>query len=103
MGKKFKAQPVPSHVYMPLDEEIMEKNESRRKYVKEYCQDLLKSQVQPFNFELREQEKKVQRAMSAPVKKTTKPPKNNFKAEPVPKQVFDTKIDEKLQEEEELR
>merc|ERR1712126_136361 len=77
--------------------------ETRRKHVKEYCQNLLQSQVKPFNFEIREQEKKAQRAMSAPIKRADKPPKHNFKAKPVPKKVFDTKIDEKLQEDEELR
>ena len=102
-AKKFKAQPVPSHVYLPLYEGIMEEKESRRKYVKEYCQQMLQSQVKPFNFELREEEKKNQRAMSAPVKRSEKPIKSNFKAKPVPKKIFNPKIDEKLQEEEELR
>ncbi|XP_005111756.3 protein FAM161A [Aplysia californica] len=102
-AKKFKAQPVPSHVYLPLYEEIMEKNETRRKYAKEYCQDLLKSQVKPFNFEIREQEKKAQRVQSAPVKRPEKKVKTTFKAKPVPKNVFNTDVDEKLMEDEELR
>ncbi|XP_059157241.1 protein FAM161A-like [Physella acuta] len=99
--KKFKAQPVPSHVYLPKYEEIMEKNESRRKYVKQYCQELLQSQVKPFNFEIREQEKKRQ-SHSAPLLKTDKP-KPVFKAKPVPQHIFSPEIDEKLMAEEELR
>ena len=100
--KKFKARPVPSHVYLPKFEEIMEKNESRRHYVKQYCQELLKSQVKPFNFEVREEEKKKQRAHSAPIKRPERP-KSGFKAKPVPAHIFKPDVDEKLQEEEELR
>ncbi|CAL1529406.1 unnamed protein product [Lymnaea stagnalis] len=100
--KKFKAQPVPSHVYLPKYEEIMERNESRRQYVKQYCQELLKSQVKPFKFEIREKEKKLQSAQSAPLRKPEKP-KPNFKANPVPKHIFSSEIDEKFLEEEELR
>ncbi|GFS04802.1 protein FAM161A-like [Elysia marginata] len=100
--KKFKARPVPSHVYLPKFEEIMERNESRRHYVKQYCQELLKSQVKPFNFEIREEEKKKQRAQSAPIKRSERP-KNGFKAKPVPAHIFKADVDEKLQEEEELR
>ncbi|RUS73601.1 hypothetical protein EGW08_018644 [Elysia chlorotica] len=100
--KKFKARPVPSHVYLPKYEEIMEKNESRRHYVKQYCQELLKSQVKPFNFEVREEEKKKQRAQSAPIKRPERP-KNGFKAKPLPTHIFKPDVDEKLQEEEELR
>ncbi|KAI8784547.1 protein FAM161A [Biomphalaria glabrata] len=100
--KKFKAQPVPSHVYLPKYEEIMEKNESRRQYVKQYCKELLESQVKPFHFETREKEKKMQRAQSAPVKRT-QVFKTTFKAKPVPKHIFSPEIDEKFLEEEELR
>ena len=100
--KKFKARPVPSHVYLPKFEEIMERNESRRHYVKQYCQDLLKSQVKPFNFEIREEEKKKQRAQSAPIKRPERP-KSGFKAKPVPAHIFKADVDERLQEEEELR
>ena len=42
-----------------------EKNEARRRYVKSYCQEMLKSQEKPFNFSKREEEKKFQRAKSA--------------------------------------
>lgn len=100
--KKFKAQPVPSHVYLPLYEEIMERNETRRRYIKQYCRELLESQVKPFNFEIREQEKKFQRAHSVPVRRPERVNKG-FKARPVPKHIFSPEIDEKILEEEELR
>ncbi|GFN83094.1 protein fam161a-like [Plakobranchus ocellatus] len=100
--KKFKARPVPSHVYLPKFEEIMERNESRRQYVKQYCSELLKSQVKPFNFEIREEEKKKQRAQSAPIKRPERP-KSGFKAKPAPTHIFKPDVDERLQEEEELR
>lgn len=100
--KRFKAQPVPAHVYLPKYEEIMERNETRRKYIKQICQELLESQVKPFNFDIREKEKKSQRAHSAPVKRPDRT-SHSFKAKPVPRHIFSQDIDEKLMEEEELR
>ncbi|KAH9496128.1 hypothetical protein Btru_012128 [Bulinus truncatus] len=100
--KKFKAQPIPAHVYLPKYEEIMEKNESRRQCIKHYCKELLESQVKPFHFEIREKEKKMQRTLSAPVNHSQEI-KQSFKAKPVPKHIFSPEIDEKFLEEEELR
>ncbi|BFZ06957.1 hypothetical protein BsWGS_09996 [Bradybaena similaris] len=100
--KRFKAQPVPAHIYLPKYEEIMERNETRRKYIKQICQELLESQVKPFNFDIREKEKKSQRARSAPIKRPDRT-SHSFKAKPVPRHIFSQDIDEKLLEEEELR
>ncbi|KAK3094026.1 hypothetical protein FSP39_023139 [Pinctada imbricata] len=100
--KKFKAQPVPAHVYLPLYDEISEKNEARRREVKQYSEELLRSQERPFNFATREVEKqKHKRAYSAPQERGKT--KNEFKARPVPTHIFDKTIDNKIQEEEEYR
>ncbi|KAK7103174.1 protein FAM161B-like [Littorina saxatilis] len=108
--KKFKAQPAPAHIYLPLYDEIQEKNETRRRYAKQYCKDILKSQEKPFSFTKREEEKKQQRFRSATIAeriahsaqqaKTRQP---TFVARPVPGFVYDTAQSEKLMEDEEYR
>ncbi|KAK3595558.1 hypothetical protein CHS0354_021669 [Potamilus streckersoni] len=104
--KKFKAAPVPAHVYLPLHQEIMEKQEERRRYVKQYCTELLKSQEKPFNFLKRDQDRKKHEALhecSDNVTIKDKTEKQTFKANPVPKHIFDKSIDDKMLEEEEYR
>ena len=103
--KTFKASPAPAHIYLPLFDEINEKNEARRRYVKQYCQEMLKSQEKPFNFIKREEDRKKVRCNSAPPKQKVaeKVAKSVFKAKPVPEYLFDKSIDEKIQEEEEYR
>jgi protein FAM161A len=107
--KKFKAQPVPAHVYLPLYDEIKEKNETRRRYVKQCCQDLLKSQEKPFNFTKREEEKKQQRVQSATVAERIARSaelarkKEKFKARPVPEFVYGSSARDRQLEEEEYR
>ncbi|KAL3873134.1 hypothetical protein ACJMK2_036288 [Sinanodonta woodiana] len=104
--KKFKAAPVPAHVYLPLHQEIMEKKEERRRYVKQYCAELLKSQEKPFNFLKRDYDRKKHDALhecSDNVIAKNKTEKQTFKANPVPKHIFDKSIDDKMLEEEEYR
>ena len=48
--KKFKAKPVPAHIYIPKYRDIMEAQETRRRYIRKHCADLVKSIEQPFNF-----------------------------------------------------
>ncbi|XP_067682291.1 protein FAM161A-like [Haliotis asinina] len=100
--KKFKASPAPAHIYLPLYDEIQEKNEARRRYVKQYCTEMLKSQEKPFNFMTREEEKKRSKPSPAPVVKPAKQ-KPLFKAKPVPEYLYDNTVNEKLSEEEEYR
>ncbi|XP_062593301.1 protein FAM161A-like [Saccostrea cucullata] len=98
--KKFKAQPVPAHVYIPLYDEINEKNEARKRYIKQYSQELLKSQEKPFKFHTREREdEKHVRTSSEPVERDV----HTFKARPVPGYLYDSSIDDQLKEEEEYR
>ena len=108
--RKFKAKPVPAHVYMPLFDEKMEEVESRRKYIRENCKELLKSKEQPFNFMKREEERKKYRHKNCENNNKAKarseiekPPPTKFKARPFPAHIFDNSVVDQLQEEEEYR
>ncbi|KAK2146067.1 hypothetical protein LSH36_635g01004 [Paralvinella palmiformis] len=103
--KKFKARPVPSHVYMPLFQEIMEEKESKRRYVQKASAEMLLSMQKPFKFDIREkEEKKFRRTHSTPCDTDiNKKPPTSFKARPFPVRIFDDEIDERLREEEEYR
>ncbi|XP_074920540.1 protein FAM161A isoform X2 [Chelonoidis abingdonii] len=97
--KKFRANPVPASVFLPLYHEIMERNEERRKFVKERSKDILLASQRPFQFIKREEQRKEIRKMqlkdlSLPEKKT-----KLFQAKPVPKSVYSPAIN-KLKEEE---
>ena len=104
LSKKFKATPVPAHVYLPLYDEIMEQSESRRRHVRAMSEELLRSQEKPFNFTKREADKKQHQLMKrqcSEERKTDKVP--GFKAKAVPNYIFDKSVDDKLMEEEEYR
>ncbi|KER32834.1 hypothetical protein T265_01126 [Opisthorchis viverrini] len=51
---RFRAQPIPAHVYLPRYEQITEENARRREAVKAYSQEILKQTEKPFSFTLRE-------------------------------------------------
>ncbi|XP_043367912.1 protein FAM161A isoform X2 [Dermochelys coriacea] len=98
--KKFRANPVPASVFLPLYHEIMERNEERRKFVKERSKDMLLASQRPFQFIKREEQRKEIRKMqlkdlSLPERKT-----KLFQAKPVPKSVYSPAINDKLKEEE---
>ncbi|XP_044291733.1 protein FAM161B isoform X2 [Varanus komodoensis] len=56
--KQFRAQPVPAHIYLPLYQEIMEKNEIRRKVRTQKRKELLLSMQKPFSFQEKEEKRK---------------------------------------------
>ncbi|XP_015281840.1 PREDICTED: protein FAM161B [Gekko japonicus] len=56
--KQFRAQPVPAHVYLPLYQEIMEKNEIRRQVETQKRRELLLSTQKPFSFQEKEEKRK---------------------------------------------
>ncbi|XP_048791692.1 protein FAM161A-like [Lagopus muta] len=98
--KKFRATPVPAAVFLPLYHEIVQRNEERRKSVKERSKLRLLASQKPFKFIEREKQRDEIRRMqlrdlSTPEKKT-KP----FKAKPVPRYVYSPSVRDKLQEEE---
>ncbi|XP_067421313.1 protein FAM161A isoform X2 [Emydura macquarii macquarii] len=98
--KKFRANPVPASVFLPLYHEIMERNEERRKFMKERSKYILLASQRPFQFIKREEQRKEIRKiqlkdLSLPEKKT-----KLFQAKPVPKSVYSPAINDKLKEEE---
>ncbi|NXE77232.1 F161A protein, partial [Cochlearius cochlearius] len=98
--KKFRANPVPAAVFLPLYHEIVQRNEERRRSVRERSQRKLVASQKPFKFIEREKQRneirKMQlRDLSAPEKKT-----KLFKAKPVPKCVYSPAVNDKLREEE---
>ncbi|XP_072713574.1 protein FAM161A isoform X2 [Ciconia boyciana] len=98
--KKFRANPVPAAVFLPLYHEIVQRNEERRRSVKERSKLKLLASQKPFKFIEREKQRneirKMQlRDLSAPEKKT-----KLFKAKPVPKCVYSPAVNNKLKEEE---
>ncbi|KAM6368319.1 protein FAM161A isoform 1-T1 [Alca torda] len=98
--KKFRANPVPAAVFLPLYHEIVQRNEERRRSVKERSKLRLLASQKPFKFIEREKQRseirKMQlRDLSAPEKRT-----KLFKAKPVPKCVSSPAVTDKLKEEE---
>ncbi|NXX50828.1 F161A protein, partial [Tricholaema leucomelas] len=97
--KKFRANPVPAAVFLPLYHEIVQRNEERRRSVKERSKINLLASQKPFKFIEREKQRneirKMQlRDLSAPEKKKL------FQAKPVPKYVYSPALKDKLKEEE---
>ena len=105
LKKKFKARPVPAHVYLPLYDEIQEKSEEKRRQIRQMSAELLKSQEKPFSFLKREEDRKQHQSTERDCNhaKPIKDSSPGFKARPVPKYVFDSAVDDKLMEEEEYR
>ena len=103
--KRFKAKPVPAHVYMPLFQEVMENQETKRRYVQKATADMLMSMQKPFKFDIREKEKKkYRRTQSTPDNSDlNKKPKTTFKAKPFPAHIFDNDVNDRMKEEEEYR
>ncbi|KAF1551283.1 hypothetical protein FQV10_0008258, partial [Eudyptes schlegeli] len=98
--KKFRANPVPAAVFLPLYHEIVRRSEERRRSVKERSKLKLLASQKPFKFIEREKQRNEVRKMqlrdlSTPEKKT-----KLFKANPVPKCVYGPAINDKLKEEE---
>nr|XP_057941229.1 protein FAM161A isoform X2 [Doryrhamphus excisus] len=83
---KFRASPVPAHVHLPLYEELKERNEERRRAMREQEERHLRNLSKPFSFLERERLKKEQRQQhqQPPEQDRVKP----FKAKPVPKSVY---------------
>ena len=103
LDKKFKAKPVPAHVYMPLYDDLLQKTELRRMQTKLKAQELLKSQEKPFKFATREEERK--RTKAAKLRKSANgySESGSFKAKPYPKNLFDGSVFAMKEEQDEYR
>ncbi|XP_008112596.1 protein FAM161A [Anolis carolinensis] len=97
--KKFRANPVPAYVFVPLYHEIMQQNEERRKSLRESRREILLGMQKPFKFIEREAQKKELKKVQ--LKDLSLPEKTRiFKAKPVPKCIYSSEVNEKLKEEE---
>uniref|UniRef100_A0A8C5MAS6 Protein FAM161A n=1 Tax=Leptobrachium leishanense TaxID=445787 RepID=A0A8C5MAS6_9ANUR len=98
--KKFRANPVPASVYLPLYHEIVARNEERRKFVKERSKDLLLASQKPFQFTEREEQKKALQKVQLTKFSNPENQMKHFKAKPVPKSIYGSSAQERLKEEE---
>ncbi|XP_067894727.1 protein FAM161B isoform X3 [Heterodontus francisci] len=100
--KKFRALPVPAHVYLQLYDEMNERNEERRRREKEKRREFLMSTQKPFNFTEKEEgrKEKLKLQLSTVAPETVKTAKQIKK---IPRSVQDPTVSEKLKEEELFR
>ncbi|NXL21013.1 F161A protein, partial [Setophaga kirtlandii] len=98
--KKFRANPVPAAVFLPLYQDIVQRNEERRRSVRERSRLQLLATQKPFKFIERERQRCEARKMQL---KELSPPENKikvFRAKPVPKCVYSTDFHDRVREEE---
>ncbi|NXK28565.1 F161A protein, partial [Arenaria interpres] len=98
--KKFRANPVPAAVFLPLYHEIVQRNEERRRSVKERSRLKLLASQKPFKFIEREKQRNEIRKMQLRDLSTPEKKRKQFKAKPVPKCVHSPAVTDKLKEEE---
>ncbi|XP_019776972.1 protein FAM161B isoform X1 [Tursiops truncatus] len=101
--RQFRAQPVPAHVYLPLYQEIMERNEARRRAGIQKRKELLLSSLKPFSFLGKDEQRKKaiqQRDLVATAK--AKVPKQKA-IRRIPTAILEPALGDKLQEAELLR
>ncbi|XP_022104827.1 protein FAM161B-like [Acanthaster planci] len=102
--RKFKATPAPVHTFMPLYDEIQERDIERSRNNRENSKTRLLSQQRPFSFVKREEEKKKhRRSQSLPLTEAKGKKPKQFKAKEIPKSVFDPTVSDRILEEEEYR
>nr|XP_054607832.1 protein FAM161A [Nothobranchius furzeri] len=94
--RKFRASSVPAHVRLPLYEELQERNEERRRAIREREQHHLQTIQKPFSFLERERLKKEQKQQQLSADQEKAKP---FKAKPVPKSVYAAASGEQMKEE----
>ncbi|NWW71206.1 F161A protein, partial [Climacteris rufus] len=97
--KKFRANPVPAAVFLPLYHDIVQRNEERRRSVRERSKLKLLASQKPFKFIERERQRSEIRKMQL---RDLSPPENKikvFRAKPVPKCVYSPDFNDKLKEE----
>ncbi|XP_068925118.1 protein FAM161A isoform X1 [Petaurus breviceps papuanus] len=101
--KRFRANPVPESVFLPLYHKILERNEERKKTVKERSKKILLTSQKPFTFIAREEQKKEARKVQLADTPKPEKKKNQFKAKPVPRSTYSSTLSDRLKEEEFFR
>lgn len=107
LQKRIKPTPIPPTTFLPLYNEFAEKEENRRKYIRDLSKKILKSTEKPFSFIKREEvRKEMKRSQSVKdVRKFQKKAsgRKEFKANPYPEKLFDLTWADKKAEQEEYR
>ncbi|XP_027700415.1 protein FAM161B [Vombatus ursinus] len=96
--KKFQAQPVPAHVHLPLYQEIMERNEARRRAGIQKRKELLLSLLKPFSFLEKEEQKKEAIRQKASAAMTQAKTSKQKVTKTIPKSVLEPALGDKLKE-----
>uniref|UniRef100_A0A8C3WTR9 Protein FAM161A n=1 Tax=Catagonus wagneri TaxID=51154 RepID=A0A8C3WTR9_9CETA len=98
--KKFRANPVPAFVFLPLYHDIVKQNEERRRSMREKYKEALLASQRPFKFMAREEQKQAIREKQLKDFFKSKKKTNRFKARPVPLSTYGSTINDKLTEDE---
>ena len=96
--KKFRANPVPAFVFLPLYHDIVKQNEVRRKAMKERNKEALLASQKPFKFVAREEQKQAIREKQLKDFFKSKKKTNRFKARPIPRSTYGSTLNDKLTE-----
>nr|XP_045003619.1 protein FAM161A isoform X4 [Jaculus jaculus] len=100
--KKFRANPVPACVLVPLYQDIIRQNEERRRMIKEKSKQALLAAQKPFRFIAREEQKQAVREKQLRDFVKSKKAKR-FKARPLPQSIYGSPTSDRLKEEELLK
>ncbi|XP_024408518.1 protein FAM161A isoform X1 [Desmodus rotundus] len=93
--KKFRANPVPAFVFLPLYHDIVKKNEERRRTMKEKNKEALLASQKPFKFIAREEQKQaIREKQLRDIFKSKKT--NRFKARPIPQSTYGSTTNDRV-------
>eukprot|EP00074_Homo_sapiens_P085454 XP_016860561.1 protein FAM161A isoform X1 [Homo sapiens] len=98
--KKFRANPVPASVFLPLYHDLVKQKEERRRSLKEKSKEALLASQKPFKFIAREEQKRAAREKQLRDFLKYKKKTNRFKARPIPRSTYGSTTNDKLKEEE---
>uniref|UniRef100_A0A8D2DUG9 Protein FAM161A n=1 Tax=Sciurus vulgaris TaxID=55149 RepID=A0A8D2DUG9_SCIVU len=101
--KKFRANPVPVCVLLPLYNDMVKQKEEQRRSRKEKNKEALLNSQKPFKFIAREEQKQAAREKQLRDFFRSKKKTNSFKARPIPQSTYDSTTSDKLKEEEHYR
>ncbi|XP_045405647.1 protein FAM161A isoform X1 [Lemur catta] len=98
--KKFRANPVPAFVFLPLYHDLVKQKEERRRSQKEKSKAALLASQKPFKFIAREERKQAAQEKQLRDFFKSKKKTNRFKARPLPRSIYSSTTNDKLKEEE---
>ncbi|KAL1791343.1 FAM161A isoform X2 [Sigmodon hispidus] len=96
--KKFRANPVPSCVLLPLYEDLLRQSEERRRTARERSRAALLASQKPFKFIAREEQKQAVREKKLRDLYRSKRKMKRFKARPVPHSIYRSAANDKSKE-----